>query len=116
MIPSLQNQVETSPRFRQEERWIQNQDYTHVTFADESNWNEGRFRSISLVTTTVENARIFHGELDALRQSQNKKEFKWHKVVERHGIVLTYFFSQRSNQMRVDILVLDTRLARQPAG
>jgi len=51
--------------------------YTHVAFADESNWNQGRFRSISIVSAAVEDARRLHQELAALRQSHGRTEYKW---------------------------------------
>ena len=86
--------------------------YTHVAFADESNWNQGRFRSISLVTAAVEDARAIHQELDKLRQSHNKTEYKWNKTRRCHGIALADFFFAHRSQMRVDVLVWDIEDSR----
>lgn len=86
--------------------------YTHIAFADESNWNRGRFRSISLVSTAVEDARAFHRDLEALRQTQGKSEYKWTGAKQRHGIALADFFFQRHDRMRVDVLTWDTEDSR----
>jgi len=88
-------------------------DYTHVAFADESNWNQGQFRSISFVSATADNARIFHKELDALRHKYSKSEFKWSgRLSEHHGKALADFFFQRHDRMRVDVLVWDIEDSR----
>jgi hypothetical protein len=87
-------------------------DYTHVAFADESNWNQGRYRSISLVSAAVQHARIFHYELDALRKTRNKLEFKWVKTDTRHGVALADFFFERLQRMRVDVLIWDVEDSR----
>ncbi|NQU43199.1 DUF3800 domain-containing protein [bacterium] len=89
-----------------------NSDYTHVAFADESNWNQGRFRSISLVTAAVEDARAFHRELDTLRQSHGRTEYKWKKTKRAHGIALADFFFARHDRMQVDVLVWDIKDSR----
>jgi hypothetical protein len=86
--------------------------YTHVAFADESSWNQGRFRSISLVSAAVEDARRFHQELEALRKNHGVLEYKWHATRFRHGIALVDFFFARREQMRVDVLVWDIEDAR----
>jgi len=69
--------------------------YTHVGFADESNCSQGRFRSISLVTATVDDARAFHQDLDGLRQSHGRTEYKWKGAERRQGIALGDFFFAR---------------------
>lgn len=86
--------------------------YTHVAFADESNWNQGRFRAIALVTAEVEHARVFHKDLDSVRQKHGKTEFKWTKVKERYGKDLVDFFFARHDRMRVDVLIWDMRDSR----
>jgi len=86
--------------------------YTHVGFADESNWIQGRFRSIALVSAAVDDARAFHQELDELRQNYGKSEFKWRKTNHRHGIALVDFFFERCDKMRVDVLVWDMKDSR----
>ncbi len=91
---------------------MQEATYTHVAFADESNWNHGRFRSLSLVSATVKNARALHRELDIIRQEHNAKEFKWTNTKWRHGIALADFFFQRCDRMRVDVLIWDIEDSR----
>ena len=86
--------------------------YTHVAFADESNWNQGRFRSISLVSAAVEDARKYHIELNTLRKSHNKTEYKWKDAKKYHGIELVDFFFARCDRMRVDVLVWDIEDSR----
>ncbi|HUV65628.1 MAG TPA: DUF3800 domain-containing protein [Sedimentisphaerales bacterium] len=86
--------------------------YTHVAFADESNWNKGRYRSIALVSAIVEDARIFHNELDAIREDLGTREFKWVKANQRQGITLADFFFERCDRMRVDVLIWDIEDSR----
>lgn len=50
---------------------------THVGFADESNWNHGRFRSLGLVTLPWEFLDTFQIEMKELLENSNVKEFKW---------------------------------------
>lgn len=82
-------------------------DYTHVAFADESNWNQGRFRSIALVSATVDDARAFHSDLDVLRSKHGTSEFKWRDTKQRYGIALADFFFARLDRIRVDVLIWD---------
>lgn len=87
--------------------------YTHVAFADESNWNQGRFRSISLVSAALPDARTFHTELDSIRAAHGKSEFKWSdRLKKAHGIALADFYFQRHAKMRVDVLIWDTEDSR----
>lgn len=86
--------------------------YTHVGFADESNWNQGRYRSVSLVSAPVNDARALHQELDAIRKQYKKNEFKWKKANKVHGIALADFFFEHCHRMRVDVLVWDTEDSR----
>ena len=88
------------------------EDYTHVAFADESNWNKGRFRSIALVSAAVADARLFHKELDALRLEHGESEYKWKDIKQRHGIPLIDFFFHRLDRMRVDVVIWDTEDSR----
>ncbi len=80
-------------------------DYTHVAFADESNWNKGRFRSIALVSAELDDARLFHKQLKA---NHGGGEYKWVKTNKRRSIELVDFFFQRQDHMRVDVLIWDT--------
>ena len=44
--------------------------HSHVAFADESNWNRGRFRSIALVSAAVGDGRAFRRELHRVSQER----------------------------------------------
>jgi len=46
--------------------------HSHVAFADESNWNRGRFRSIALISAAVGDARAFRRELDEVSQERRE--------------------------------------------
>lgn len=83
-------------------------EYSHVAFADESNWNKGRYRSIALVSASVTDARAFHKDLKVLREYHGKSEFKWKSTKQDHGVALADFFFQRHDRMRVDVLIWDT--------
>lgn len=91
---------------------MQQTEYTHVAFADESCWGHGRFRSIALVSTTADDARAFHKDLDALRKKYGKSEFKWENIGRPHGIALVDFFFQRRDRIRVDVLIWDMEDSR----
>ena len=88
------------------------EDITHIGYADESNWNTGRFRSIALVSTDVENAPLLHEDLETLSRKLHTREFKWQKISERMGKALVDFSFDRLDRMRVDILVWDMQDAR----
>lgn len=68
--------------------------------------------AISLVSAAVEDARAFHRELDALRQSHGRIEHKWSRTKRGHGIALVDFFFAHRDQMRVDVLVWDIEDSR----
>lgn len=85
---------------------------THIAFADESNWNHGRFRAISLVSAKTDDARLLHCELETVRKKLNKSEFKWSNANKRYGIELADFFFSRQDKMRIDVLVWDTNDSR----
>ena len=85
---------------------------THIAFADESNWNRGRYRSISLVSARLDDARRFHHELNSLRKSHGKSEYKWSDTRERHGIALAGYFFSRQDKIRVDVLIWDIEDSR----
>ncbi len=87
-------------------------DCSHVAFSDESNWNKGRFRSISLVSASVEDARTLHQDLNMLRLHHGKSEYKWRDIKQGQGTALTDFFFAHRDRMRVDVLVWDIEDSR----
>ncbi len=88
------------------------EDITHIGYADESNWNTGRFRSIALVSMDVENAQSFDRDLGTLCNRFHKHEFKWQRIREQTGKALVDFSFDRIDRMRVDVLVWDMQDAR----
>ena len=72
----------------------------------------GGFVQSPLVSAAVEDARVFHQELDALRKSHRKKEYKWKDINKKHGIALADFFFDRSDRIRIDVLTWDMEDSR----
>lgn len=91
---------------------------THVGFSDESNWNVGRFRSLGLVTVPASHLEALAGELQALLEESNVKEFKWKKLdgaKERFAAQKMYTFAINkalARLLRVDVLVWDIQDSR----
>jgi hypothetical protein len=54
--------------------------YTHAAFSDESNWNKGRYRSVSLVTLRREHMEPLSNRVSELLTSCGVSEFKWEKL------------------------------------
>jgi len=88
------------------------EDITHIGYADESNWNTGKFRSIALISTAIEHAGSFCDEFQALLQVFHKGEFKWKRIKASEGQSLVDFFFDRIDRMRVDVLVWDMKDTR----
>lgn len=86
---------------------------THIGFADESNWNIGRFRSLSLVTLPIEYLGGLEDELWALLKDSKVREFKWKKLrgaKERFAAVKMCGFAVKhasARRLRIDVLVWD---------
>lgn len=86
--------------------------YSHIAFADESNWRTGRFRSISLTTATAADARQFHLDLVQLRRNHGTEEFKWKSIHREHGLGLADFLFGRLGKIRMDVLIWDMEDSR----
>lgn len=88
---------------------------THVGFADESNWNTGRFRSLGLVTTPIQKLGALNEQLKELIQQSGITEFKWRYLTgARERLVaqkLCKFVVEQGCEgiLRVDVLIWDTR-------
>jgi len=91
---------------------------THVGFSDESNWNRGRFRSLGLVTTSLEHLAAFEREIRALLSGSQVREFKWKRLdgaKERFAAEKLCNFAVDkacAGQLRVDVLVWDIEDSR----
>lgn len=87
---------------------------THVGFSDESKWNQGRFRSIGLVTTSLAYLGDLQTELERLLRESGVKEFKWKELdgaKERLAAQKMCDFAITKAceaQLRVDVLIWDT--------
>ncbi len=86
---------------------------THVGFADESHWNIGRFRSLGLVTISVDSLKSINDRLWSLLNESGISEFKWKKLngaKERFAAQKLCKFAVEAccgRELRVDVLVWD---------
>jgi hypothetical protein len=88
--------------------------YTHVSFSDESNWNSGRFRSIGMVSGSVQSARALHEAIKDQLTESDVRETKWKKTrTAKHRfavikLVDECFKSISSGAIRIDVLTWDS--------
>ncbi|MGQ9513002.1 DUF3800 domain-containing protein [Thermodesulfitimonas sp.] len=87
---------------------------THIAYADETQYNIGRYRGIALVTTKMDNVDSLNAELRGLfEESGIASEFKWtklHGVRERFAALkmLEWTINKAvSGLIRVDVLTWD---------
>lgn len=91
---------------------------THIGFSDESNWNQGRFRSIGLVTTLVDKLTTLNDELKKLLEESQVTEFKWKNLAgarERFAAnKLVAFAVEKASarKVRIDVLIWDIEDSR----
>jgi hypothetical protein len=91
---------------------------THVGFADESNWNTGRFRSLGMVTLSLSHLESIEGEVRRLLNESGVQEFKWRNLRgarERFAAEKLCAFAvdkASAGQLRVDVLVWDIEDSR----
>lgn len=91
---------------------------THVGFADESNWNTGRFRSIGLVTLPLTNLLEMESRLREVFKESGISEFKWEKLRgarERFAAIKMCEFAVEmalEGKLRVDVLIWDIQDSR----
>lgn len=87
---------------------------THVAFADEKGYNEGRYRGIALVTLSQQNLHSFRCEIQSLLKESDIREFKWEKLSsarERFAALKFIDFAIKnasSDSLRIDALTWDT--------
>ena len=84
---------------------------SHIAFADESNWNTGRFRSICLLTIEKE----YESEIaDRISDITNSKEIKWSKINSNNREkmiidILELLFGIIPNiEIKIDVIMWDT--------
>jgi len=91
---------------------------SHVGFADESNWNTGRFRSLGLVTAPFEYVEELEYQTKKILQESGIREFKWKNLrgAKKRFVAekLCYFATKyaKSAYMRVDVLIWDIEDSR----
>lgn len=91
---------------------------THIGFADESNWNKGRFRSLGLVTAPIEYVQTLEDDIRRLLVDSGICEFKWKHLrgaKERFAAEeLSKFTIEKAcgGQLRVDVLIWDIEDSR----
>ncbi len=91
---------------------------THVGFSDESNWNQGRFRSLGLVSSQIDDAAESERRLAGLLRESGLQEFSWKKLDgarERFAAMKLARFSIAmacAGRLRVDVVVWDIEDSR----
>lgn len=91
---------------------------THYGFSDESSWNQGRYRSIAIVTGELDSLQAMHRELNDVLDGQEIQEFKWKDLKDSKRIrasfqmlkIVSNYASKR--KCRVDTLVWDVNDSR----
>lgn len=92
---------------------MRQQQVTHVGFSDESNWKQGRFRSLGLVTTSVDYVDSLSNMLRCFLLESNMKEFKWKQLdgdnERRIAEEMCKFAIHQAcaGRLRVDVLIWD---------
>jgi hypothetical protein len=90
----------------------------HIGFADESHWNTGRFRSLGLVTASVDSLDRLEAELARLLNESGVSEFKWTQLggaKERFAAIKMCEFAVSAacdGMLRVDVLIWDIQDSR----
>lgn len=91
---------------------------SHVGFSDESHWNVGRFRSLGLVTTSVDCVDSLEAEFRRLLNESGVTEFKWKELDAARERFAAEKMCQlavngaSARQLRVDVLVWDIEDSR----
>ena len=86
---------------------------THVGFADESNWNTGRWRSLGLITLEEKYLPAVEEELWAILAESGVSEFKWKRLGSaRERFVaekIIRFAAEKAmhRKLRIDVLIWD---------
>ena len=88
-----------------------NCDTSHVAFFDESNWNKGRFRSISMVSLEYQDYLEFRPFLHTITSSKHS-EMKWSKIDTDTGMQVIGFVFDNLHKMRIDVLTWNTEDSR----
>jgi hypothetical protein len=91
---------------------------SHVAFADESSWNEGRYRSICLVSAPRSEAIGLHRELEEIIGKSGFHELKWSRLRSARTrdaslrAILSAVEAVKRGALRVDVLCWDIEDSR----
>lgn len=91
---------------------------THIAYADETNYNVGRYRGIALITLKIDKAISLSDDLKQIIAGSDITEFKWvdlRSARYRFAAKKMLDFSIQNalnNLMRLDILIWDTEDTR----
>ncbi len=97
-------------------------DITHVSFSDESHWNEGRYRSICLISLSKDDLECLENELQSIICRAGMNEFEWKRLKYRkHGQAAQAMcdFAVRyanTRRLRIDVLLWDMTDSRHDGG
>ena len=97
-------------------------EFTHIAYADESYWNDGRYRSIALVTATRPTAEAVSVKVAQTLERFSLSEFAWNKL-RTHDKLLpanamieitlnAAYNVAYTERLRVDVLTWDTQDSR----
>lgn len=82
-------------------------DTSHIAFFDESNWNKGRFRSISMISIKHSDYVRLSPQLSEISTGKHR-EMKWTNIDIDTGIQVVGFVFENLHVMRIDVLTWDT--------
>jgi len=98
---------------------MDNFEITHMAFSDESNQNQGRYRSISVITLDASILDTVNTKIQrTLEHSGISSEFKWHKTESAKykfaaiNLIDTISPFLLGEQMRIDTIIWDTQDSR----
>jgi len=91
---------------------------THLGFCDESNYNTGRYRAVSLVSTLDSFFPEYNRTLQTILEQSNVAELKWAELSSarmRHAVIKSIDYSLRcayNGELRIDTLCWDIQDSR----
>lgn len=96
------------------------EEFTHVAYSDEAYYSKGEYRSVSMLTTDVETAKLLETELNSLLKKSEISEFKWKKLrgtkyysCAEKILNLVISFALES-KIRVDTIIWDSSAKHNP--
>lgn len=85
----------------------------YLGFTDESCWNQGRFRSISLVSVPISLYENLCNDIQKINEKYGCNEYKWSKNCNlNHNIDIFELFLTYSDSIRADIIIWDMEDSR----